>query len=310
MDPQDPHVIRSWEVPNATPASPPPVPAPQPVRPPRSSSGGRTVIAAALLSAILASAGTYAAVTIAVGSQGAAVTPSPTATPDAAVASSSGSTSITITASDADVEQVVAAARPAVVTIATEGSSGFGRFGAPTSGIGSGIILTTSGYILTNQHVVEGATTLTVVLHDGRQVAGRIVKVSDTTDLALVKIEATGLTAAVIGDASAIKVGQTAIAIGSPLGTYTETVTRGIISGLDRDVTVTDSQTRRPVDLSGLIQTDAAINEGNSGGPLLDIGGNVIGVNTAVATSARGLGFAIPITAASDLISIARAGTA
>jgi hypothetical protein len=102
----------------------------------------------------------------------------------------------------------------------------------------------------------------------------------------------------------------TAIAIGSPLGTYTETVTRGIVSGLDREVTVTDQQTRRATTLKGLIQTDAAINPGNSGGPLLDAAGQVMGINTAVATSAEGLGFAIPIGAASDLIGLATGSAA
>jgi S1-C subfamily serine protease len=93
-------------------------------------------------------------------------------------------------------------------------------------------------------------------------------------------------------------VGQTALAIGSPLGTYTETVTQGIISGLGREVTVTDQLTRRQTTFTDLIQTDAAINAGNSGGPLLDAAGNVVGINTATSTSAEGIGFAIPIDAA------------
>jgi S1-C subfamily serine protease len=112
--------------------------------------------------------------------------------------------------------------------------------------------------------------------------------------------------AATIGDSSKIQVGQTAIAIGSPLGTFTETVTQGIISGLGRTITVRDEQTGRPTRLDNLIQTDAAINPGNSGGPLLDATGAVVGVDTAVAGNAEGLGFAIPINAASDLIALAR----
>ena len=127
-------------------------------------------------------------------------------------------------------------------------------------------------------------------------------------DLALVKVDATGLTAARIGDSGSIQVGQTAIAIGSPLGTYTETVTKGIVSGLGRTVTVQDETTGQPTTLEGLIQTDAAINPGNSGGPLLDAGGAVIGINTAVASSAEGLGFAIPITEAADLVGRATGG--
>jgi serine protease Do len=156
---------------------------------------------------------------------------------------------------------------------------------------------------------VEDSRSLTVELHDGRTFAATIVRQATDDDLALIKIEATDLTAAAIGSSSAIKVGQTALAIGSPLGTYTETVTRGIISGLGREVTVTDELTRRQTTLTNLIQTDAAINPGNSGGPLLDAGGNVIGINTAVATTAEGLGFAIPIDAAVELISLSRAGS-
>ena len=116
--------------------------------------------------------------------------------------------------------------------------------------------------------------------------------------------------AAAIGDSSALQVGQTAIAIGSPLGSYTETVTRGIVSGLDREITITDQATRQQSTLRGLIQTDAAINPGNSGGPLLDAAGHVIGINTAIAVDAEGLGFAIPISAAASLISLATVGTA
>jgi S1-C subfamily serine protease len=119
-----------------------------------------------------------------------------------------------------------------------------------------------------------------------------------------------GQAAATIGDSGSLQVGQVAIAIGSPLGTYTETVTKGIVSGLNRDITVSDELTRSETALHGLIQTDAAINPGNSGGPLLDSAGQVIGIDTAVASSAEGLGFAIPISAAADLIQVARAGTA
>jgi S1-C subfamily serine protease len=133
--------------------------------------------------------------------------------------------------------------------------------------------------------------------------------VSQNHDLALVKIAATGLTPATIGDSKAIEVGQTAIAIGSPLGTYTETVTKGIISALDRTITVQDEQSGRPVTLTGLIQTDAAINPGNSGGPLMNAIGQVVGVNTATASSAEGLGFAIPIEEAASLIAQARAAS-
>jgi serine protease Do len=228
------------------------------------------------------------------------------ATPAATSPAANGRTVTTIAAPE-DITGVVAAARESVVTITADGlaTSRFSPMQVPVTGVGSGVILSSDGYILTNHHVVENSTSLTVALWDGTEYPATIVKISDTTDLALIKVVATGLHAAPIGDSASILVGQTAIAIGSPLGTYTETVTRGIVSGLDRQITVTDQATRRETTLSGLIQTDAAINPGNSGGPLLDGAGNVLGINTAVATSAEGLGFAIPIGAASDLITLA-----
>ena len=180
----------------------------------------------------------------------------------------------------------------------------------PATGVGSGVILSSDGYILTNRHVVADSTSLTVELEDGTQYPATVVKISDDQDLALIKVEATGLTAAKIGSSSGLQVGQTAIAIGSPLGTFTETVTKGIVSALDRTITVTDESTGQPQTLSGLIQTDAAINPGNSGGPLLDASGAVIGIDTAVSAQAEGLGFAIPIDAAASLIGQATAGAA
>jgi len=262
--------------------------------------GGRGLaglLGASFLSAVLASTGTAA---VLVGTAAPAATPAPTA-----------NTRVVTTGTDSgDITAVVATARKSVVTITADGTTSNGPFTVPSTGVGSGLILTSNGYILTNRHVVEDSNTLTVTLMDGRELPARIVKISDTTDLALIKVDATGLPAATIGDSSSIQVGQTAIAIGSPLGTFTETVTRGVVSGLDREITVTDQSTRRQTTLKGLIQTDAAINPGNSGGPLLDAAGQVIGLNTAVATSAEGLGFAIPISAASDLIGLATGSAA
>jgi S1-C subfamily serine protease len=218
---------------------------------------------------------------------------------------SSGSTDVDITA-------VVAAARESVVTITADGvSSGrFSPFEVPTTGVGSGVILTSSGYILTNRHVVADSQALTVTFADGTQLPAEIVKIASDTDLALIRVDGSGLRAAPIGDAAKIAVGQTAIAIGSPLGSYTETVTRGIVSGLVREFTVTDQATRRQTTLRGLIQTVAAINPGNSGGPLLDGAGNDIGINTAIAADAEGVGFSIPISAATELINLAASGSA
>ncbi|HYN68693.1 MAG TPA: trypsin-like peptidase domain-containing protein [Candidatus Eisenbacteria bacterium] len=290
---------------DAEPAPPPrleqPVTMPVPRSPRAGGRGLAGVLAASLLSAVLAAGGT-AALFQSGAIREPAATPAPT--------SNATTTSTTQTsAADGDITAIVATAKASVVTITADGTT-TSRFSQsiPTEGVGSGVILTAGGYILTNRHVVEGSQSLTVALPDGRELPATVIRISDTTDLALIKVEATGLAAAKIGDATAIKVGETAIAIGSPLGTYTETVTRGIVSGLDRDVTVSDAAGRGQTTLKGLVQTDAAINPGNSGGPLLDGTGSVIAINTATATSAEGLGFAIPISAAADLIQLARSG--
>lgn len=265
--------------------------------PGRRGRGIGTLLGSSILSAVLASTGTVAVLTGTIGA--------------APGATSSGPTGRTVTTIDQpeDITAVVAKARLSVVTITANGTASNGPFEVPVTGVGSGVILTSDGYILTNRHVVAQSRQLTVALSDGTEYPATIVKISDTTDLALIKVDATGLPAATLStSASDVSVGETAIAIGSPLGTYTETVTRGIVSGLDREITVTDELTRRETTLRGLIQTDAAINPGNSGGPLLDATGTVIGINTAMASSAQGLGFAIPISAASDLLALAHGG--
>jgi serine protease Do len=313
--------VRSWHEIATTPTPSPgqlsaeqaPAPGPAPAAPlpsPSRNPGRRTVgtvLAAALLSATLASGSTLALVGLTQPARTPTAVATPTANANPATTASGGPTTI----EQGDITGVVAAARDSVVTItseiATQGRSQFS--GGTATGVGSGIILTSDGFVLTNRHVVEGATSLTVTLADGTEYPASVVKESATQDLALVKVEATGLKPAKLGDSSKVVVGQTAIAIGSPLGTYTETVTKGIVSALDRQITVRDDQTGRPVTLSGLIQTDAAINPGNSGGPLLNAAGEVVGVNTATASSAEGLGFAIPIDKAADLISQAKSAS-
>jgi S1-C subfamily serine protease len=160
-------------------------------------------------------------------------------------------------------------------------------------GTGSGFILTTDGEVLTNAHVVEGATTVKVTLKDGSVLAGQVMGIDPMTDIAAVKIDAQNLPVVDIGHADRLQPGEWAIAIGNPLG-LDNTVTVGIISALGRsssEVGVPDKRVR-------FIQTDAAINPGNSGGPLLNAKGEVIGVNTAIRAEAQGLGFAIPIQTA------------
>ena len=209
----------------------------------------------------------------------------------------------------ANVVEIVKAVSPAVVTIVADGvtetdpTTGMSGTGTAT---GSGVIFDSNGLILTNHHVVAGnPSKLTVNLKDGRSFDATVYGVDTLTDLAIVKVDATGLPTAPIGDSSSIQVGQQAIAIGSPLGQFTDSVTSGIISAIGRSIPVDQSTV-----LSNLIQTDTAINPGNSGGPLLDPTGSVIGINTAVAGGSQGIGFAIPINIARPLLAQASAGQA
>jgi serine protease Do len=193
---------------------------------------------------------------------------------------------------------------PAVVVIQTSGS------GLNSGGIGSGFIYNANGWILTNRHVVEGSTSVQVVLADSRTFTGKVYGVDTLTDLAIVKIDATGLPTAPIGSSSNLQVGQLAIAIGDPLGNFENTVTTGVVSGLGRQITAGGNGPSSAEQLNNLIQTDAAINPGNSGGPLVDSAGAVIGINTAVNQSAQGIGFAIPIDFARPIMQQALQGKA
>ncbi len=190
---------------------------------------------------------------------------------------------------------------PAVVTIQV-------RSGLGSGGTGSGFIFDSNGWILTNRHVVEGAQQIQVVLADTRTFTGTVYGIDTLTDLAIVKINATGLPTAPIGASAGLEQGQLAIAIGNPLGTFQNTVTTGVVSGLGRQITAGDVSQTSSEQLNNLIQTDAAINPGNSGGPLVNSAGQVIGVNTAVNQSAQGIGFAIPIDAAKGIMDEALAG--
>jgi serine protease Do len=186
------------------------------------------------------------------------------------------------------------------------GQGGQSIYGLPADqtpvGVGSGFIFDANGWILTNNHVVDGATNLTVQLADGRSFPAKVYGTDTLTDLAIVKIDATGLPTASLGDSSTLRVGQLAIAVGDPLGEYPGTVTTGVVSGLGRSIN------DATINLDNLIQTDAAINPGNSGGPLIDESGAVIGVDTAIAGSAQGIGFAIPVNLAKPLMQQAIAG--
>jgi S1-C subfamily serine protease len=193
---------------------------------------------------------------------------------------------------------------PAVVTISSTSGSPLGGGG----GVGSGFVFDARGWILTNRHVVSGADTLSVRLNDTRVFAGKVYGIDTLTDLAIVKIDATGLPAAQLGVSAALQQGQLAIAIGNPLGTFENSVTTGVVSGLGRQITAGDAGNQSAEQLNNLIQTDAAINPGNSGGPLVDSVGHVIGINTAVSQNAQGIGFAIPIDVAKPIVAQALAG--
>lgn len=173
-----------------------------------------------------------------------------------------------------------------------------------SSAAGTGIIVTGDGYILTNKHVIDGANKINVVLDDGTTYEDvKLVTVDPLNDVAYLKIpDVSGLKAATLGDSKTIHVGQQVIAIGNALGQYQNTVTAGIISGTGRSITATDNSGSMSESLSDMIQTDAAINSGNSGGPLVNAAGEVIGINTATSSTAENMGFAIPISSVKGML--------
>lgn len=190
---------------------------------------------------------------------------------------------------------------PAVVSINTSQNvqDFFGRIYTQEGG-GTGFIITNDGLILTNKHVAEAGDTLKVLMSDGKTYDAKVAAADPTNDLAILKIEANGLPVVELGDSDALQVGQWAIAVGNALGELQNTVTVGVISARERQLTAgAGNETEQ---LNNLLQTDAAINPGNSGGPLVNLAGQVIGVNTAVAGNAQNIGFAIPINQAKSAI--------
>ena len=174
-------------------------------------------------------------------------------------------------------------------------------------GLGSGVIIDPEGYILTNEHVIDEANKITIILPDGREFKGEIKGQDARSDLAIIKINARNLPVAALGDSDSLKIGQWVVAIGNPFGFVMQnpepTVTAGVISALHRSLGRTLSRER---DYNDLIQTDAAINPGNSGGPLVDLKGEIVGINVAIFSTSggyQGIGFAIPINSAKRVIS-------
>ncbi|MCI9312455.1 MAG: trypsin-like serine protease [Erysipelotrichaceae bacterium] len=196
------------------------------------------------------------------------------------------------------VKDVVANTEQSVVEITTETAAKDSYFQQMvTTGAGSGVIISKDGYIVTNHHVIDGANKITVRTKDGSTYDAKLIGKDSMSDLAVLKIDAEGLIPALFGSSDALSVGDEAIAIGNPLGELGGTVTRGIISALDREITI-DGQTMT------LLQTDTAINKGNSGGGLFNSAGELVGIVNAKSsgTSVEGLGFAIPIDTAKPII--------
>ena len=250
-------------------------------------------------SAGLGVGGGYAAYQWAASQDNATASSSQEAAVNTALGSTSSQAQATASTGNAmTVEQIAAAAADSVVEITTEAVS-TDQFMQQiiSEGAGSGVIFSSDGYIVTNNHVIEGAQRITVTLRDGTSYDATLIGTDSETDVALLKIDATGLQAATLGDSSTLQVGETAVAIGNPLGQLGGTVTDGIISALDREITM-DGKTMT------LLQTNAAINPGNSGGGLFNDQGQLIGLVVAKSsgTGIEGLGFAIPVNLVKSVV--------
>ena len=209
---------------------------------------------------------------------------------------SDGTTVVTL--EEEAITNVAAKVSSSVVSIVTT-TSARSMWGYSSQGAGTGVIVSKDGYIMTNNHVIDGANKVSVVTSDGTEYDDvKIIGSDPLNDIAFVKIEGVSdLVPAELGDSGKLRIGQRVVAIGNALGQFDNTVTSGIVSAMGRPLIASSSDGSGSESLTDLIQTDAAINSGNSGGPLVDLAGRVIGINTAVATDANGIGFAIPINA-------------
>lgn len=209
----------------------------------------------------------------------------------------------TITAEESSIAAVAEKVGPSVVSIVTQTRSSSFYGTTASEAAGTGIIVSTDGYVMTNNHVIETATGVSVVDSNGESyddvsVIGR----DPLNDIAFLKIKSDkAFTAASLGSSSTIRTGQQVVAIGNALGQYSNTVTSGIISGTGRPITASTSDGTTE-SLTDLIQTDASINPGNSGGPLVNMAGQVIGINTAIVEDANGIGFAIPVNSTKGVL--------
>jgi 2-alkenal reductase len=230
---------------------------------------------------------------------------SPVALPGQATAAPAQVIEVSGTDVQTAITQAVGKVGPAVVTVVgiiPGQQTFFGQTGEQRSS-GSGVIISHDGYTITNNHVVEGTESVSVILANGDELPAAVIGTDPYADLAVIKAEGQVPAVAALGDSSFLEPGETVIAIGSPLGEFKNTVTVGVVSAIGRTIT-----TERNFQMENLIQTDAAINSGNSGGPLVNLAGEVIGINTLVVRSsgfggaiAEGLGFAIPATTVQDV---------
>jgi serine protease Do len=208
-----------------------------------------------------------------------------------------------VTQEESTIATIAEKVSPSVVSVVTE-THMRSYYGTTTAeGAGTGIIVSKDGYVMTSNHVIEAATSVAIIDSTGKQYDNVTVIGRDPlNDIAFLKIASeTEFTPAVIGNSSTIRIGQQVVAIGNALGQYSNTVTSGIISGVGRPVTASTSDGTTE-SLTDLIQTDASINEGNSGGPLVNTAGQVIGINTAIAKDANGIGFSIPINSTKGVL--------
>jgi len=201
------------------------------------------------------------------------------------------------------ITEVAEKVSPAVVSIIAKSQIQTIYGSSSQESAGTGFIITSDGLILTNKHVVsDSSAAYTVITSDGKSYDATVQSADPLNDLAVIKISASGLAVVELGDSDDLAIGQWVVAIGNALGQYQNTVTAGVISAKQRDVQASSSDGSSAESLTDMLQTDTAINSGNSGGPLVNLFGQVIGINTAVASNAQGIGFAIPINSAKSAI--------
>lgn len=255
----------------------------------KKSNGFRAVVATGLICSLVGGGiGGAVGANLAVGNSNAAQ-----------MSNNGGSSQVQLVGNSGEISPVIAIAQkvtPSVVGVKVYSTYNYWGRQMNAQGSGSGIIYSEDGYIITNYHVIENATSVTVTLSDGTEYEAQIVGSDSTSDLAVLKVNANNLPAAELGDSDKLQIGELVVAIGNPLG-YENTVTDGIVSGLNRQLTdYTDAMT--------LIQTNAAINSGNSGGALVNSKGEVVGINSAklVASNAEGMGFALSINEVKPIV--------